>query len=217
VFNTYGSTEGTMCGECNEINGLHVPEDLVHLDVYDPSFGDFVDDGECGRIVLSTLLPVGGKTGTLLLNYDTEDTTVVMSRSKCCCGRTHLKILNPQREAETVWVFGSPFNRVDIERGVFQRENMEYLTGEYEAFLEDGKSKDENVLSVDLECLEKTKCDIAFVKENFLKGFFKFKPKLEGFFSEGRLKIELNFLGLKQLKIFKVGGRPKRLVDRRIN
>ena len=217
VFNTYGSTEGTMCGECNEINGLHVPEDLVHLDIYDPSFGDFVDDGECGRIVLSTLLPVGGKTGTLLLNYDTEDTTVVLSRSKCCCGRTHLKILNPQREAETVWVFGSPFNRVDIERGVFQRENMEYLTGEYEAFLEDGKSKDENVLSVDLECLEKTKCDIEFVKENFLKGFFKFNPKLEGFFSEGKLKIELNFLGLKQLKIFKVGGRPKRLVDRRIN
>jgi phenylacetate-coenzyme A ligase PaaK-like adenylate-forming protein len=113
-------------------------------------------------------------------------------------------------------VFGSPFNRVDIERGVFQRENMEYLTGEYEAFLEDGKSKDENVLRVNLECSEKTKCDVEFVKENFLKGFFNFKPKLERFFSEGRLKIELNFLGLKQLKIFKVVGRPKRLVDLRI-
>ena len=215
VFNTYGSTEGTMCGECNEINGLHVPEDLVHLDIYDPSFGDFVDDGECGRIVLSTLLPVGGKTGTLLLNYDTEDTTVVLSRSKCCCGRTHLKILNPQREAETVWVFGSPFNRVDIERGVFRRENMEYLTGEYEAFLEDGKSKDENVLSVNLECLDKLSCDIKVVEENFLKGFLKFKPKLQRDFSMGRLKIDFNFFGIKELKIFKSRGRPKRLVDKR--
>lgn len=31
VYNTYGSTEGTMCGECTDMNGLHVPEDLVHL------------------------------------------------------------------------------------------------------------------------------------------------------------------------------------------
>jgi coenzyme F390 synthetase len=33
VFNTYGSTEGTMCGECSHLKGLHVPEDLVHMDV----------------------------------------------------------------------------------------------------------------------------------------------------------------------------------------
>ena len=215
VFNTYGSTEGTMCGECKQMKGLHVPEDLVHLDVYDPSFGDFVADGECGRMVLSTLLPVGEKTGTLLLNYDTEDTTVVLSRDICDCGRSHLRILNPQREAETVWVFGSPFNRVDVERGVFQRENLEYITGEYEAFLKDGSSKNEVVLSVNLECLEKSNCDAKVVKENFLKGFFNFKPKLKRDFSEDRLKIELKFLGEKELGIFKSRGRPKRLIDKR--
>ena len=63
--------------------GLHVPEDLVHLDVYNPQLKDFVDEGECGRIVLTTLIPEGEKTGTLLLNYDTEDTTIVVSREKC--------------------------------------------------------------------------------------------------------------------------------------
>jgi len=131
VYNTYGSTEGTMCGECYVKAGMHVPEDLVHLDVYNPQLKDFVNDGECGRIVLTTLLPVGQKTGTLLLNYDTEDTTVVLSREKCKCGRTHMRILNPQREAETVWVAGNPFNKVDIEQGVFQRDNMEYITGNY--------------------------------------------------------------------------------------
>lgn len=135
VYNTYGSTEGTMCGECHEKVGLHVPEDMVHLDLYDPALENFVDEGECGRIVLTSLLPPGGKTGTLLLNYDTEDTSVVVSSDKCPCGRTHMRILNPEREAETSWVMGAPFNRVDVERGVFQRENMDYLTGEYEAFL----------------------------------------------------------------------------------
>ena len=113
-----------MCGECVEKAGLHVPEDLVHLDVYDPQLENFVADGECGRIVLTTLLPPGAKTGNLLLNYDTDDTTVVVTREKCDCGRTHMRILNPQREAETVWVMGSPFNRVDVEQGVFQRDNM---------------------------------------------------------------------------------------------
>ena len=61
VYNTYGSTEGTMCGKCTQLSGLHVAEDLVHLDMYDPHMQSFVPDGECGRGVLTTLLPVGGK------------------------------------------------------------------------------------------------------------------------------------------------------------
>ena len=109
-----------MCGECTQMVGLHVPEDLVHLDVYDPGMQSFVRDGECGRAVLTTLLPVGGKSGMLLVNYDTEDTTVVISRERCECGRTHMRIVNPAREAETVWVQGNSFNRVDIESAVFQ-------------------------------------------------------------------------------------------------
>ena len=78
----------------------HVPEDLVHLDIYDPGLSDFVHDGECGR--------------------------------------THMKIMNPQRELETFWVESVSFNRVDVERGVFQHGNMDHLTGEYEAFLYGG-------------------------------------------------------------------------------
>ncbi|MEN6609682.1 MAG: hypothetical protein ABFC24_02485 [Methanoregulaceae archaeon] len=40
----------------------------------------FVPEGECGRVVLTTWLPMGAKCGTLLLNYDTEDTSVIISR-----------------------------------------------------------------------------------------------------------------------------------------
>jgi coenzyme F390 synthetase len=215
VFNTYGSTEGTMCGECSQTDGLHVPEDLVHLDVYNPSLQDFVKDGECGRIILSKLLPVGEKTGTLLLNYDTEDTTVVCSRDKCACGRTHMKILNPQRESETFWINDSPFNRVDIEQGVFQRENMEYLTGEYEAFLRERPKDGAITLSVNMECLNKENCSIPIVEENFLRGFLKFKPKLRREYEEGKLRIALNFVREKELQIYRSKGRPKRIVDKR--
>lgn len=213
VYNTYGSTEGTMCGECYIKAGLHVPEDLVHLDVYDPQLKNFVNDGGCGRIVLTTLLPVGQKTGTLLLNYDTEDTTVVVSREKCKCGRTHMRILNPQREAETVWVAGNPFNKVDIERAVFQRDNMEYLTGEYEAFLYGDEM--EATLRVSMECSDLSNCDKDMISENFIKSFFKFKPGIQHAYSDGTFNILFNFTGPEGLEFYKIKGRPRRLVDRR--
>jgi coenzyme F390 synthetase len=215
VHNTYGSTEGTMCGECTDLSGLHVPEDFVHLDIYDPKLKDFVEDGECGRIVLTTLLPVGAKSGNLLLNYDTDDTTVVVTRDRCACGRTHMKILNPQRESETFWVAETPFNRVDVERGVFQRENMEYLTGEYEAFLYGGDDEDETIMRVSVECLDQQKCDRELVEENFLKAFFRFKPRLAEAYSSEIFKIIFNFVGLSELELYRVKGRPKRIVDRR--
>ncbi|HIH94709.1 TPA: coenzyme F390 synthetase [Methanosarcina acetivorans] len=215
VYNTYGSTEGTMCGECSEITGLHVPEDFVHLDVYDPRLENFVPDGDCGRVILSTLLPVGAKAGNLLLNYDTDDTTVVLTRKTCSCGRTHMKILTPQREAETSWVEGTPFNRVDVERGVFQSGNMDYLTGEYEAFLYGGEDEGENALRVSLECENPETCDRTIVKENFLHSFFRYKPPLARAYEDGTFKILFNFTGPGELELYKIKGRPKRLVDRR--
>lgn len=215
VYNTYGSTEGTMCGECTDLDGPHVPEDLVHLDIYDPELKNFVGDGECGRIILTTLLPVGGKCGTLLLNYDTEDTTTVITRERCACGRTHMKIMNPQRESETFWIAGTPFNRVDVESGVFQRENMEYLTGEYEAFLYGGDDEGETIMRVSVECNDPENCDRDLIKDNFLRAFFRFKPGLEKAHNDGTLKLLFNFAGLKELELYRIKGRPKRIVDRR--
>ncbi len=215
IYNTYGSTEGTMCGECSKKVGLHVPEDMVHLDVYDPLLKEFTEDGECGRIVLTTLLPEGGKTGTLLLNYDTDDTSVVVSRDKCACGRTHMRILNPQREAETFWVAGSPFNRVDVEAGVFQRENMDYLTGEYEAFIYGDEDEGEVTMRVSMECESTNNCDKDLIKENFLKSFFKYKVGLKEAYQDGSFDVLFNFEGPGDLEFYKIKGRPKRIVDRR--
>jgi coenzyme F390 synthetase len=213
VYNTYGSTEGTMCGECIKKAGLHVPEDLVHLDLYNPQLENFVKEGECGRIVLTTLLPVGGKTGNLLINYDTDDTTVVVTRDKCKCGRTHLRIMNPQRESETVWVGGFPFNRVDVEQGVFQRENMDSLTGEYEAFLYG--DEDESTLKVGVECKDQKSCDKEMIENNFIKTFLKYKPGLQQAYIDGTFHMMFDFTESEGLEFYRIKGRPKRLVDRR--
>jgi len=215
VFNTYGSTEGTMCGECTASSGLHVPEDLVHLDIYDPQMKAFVPDGECGRGVLTTLLPVGGKAGTLLINYDTEDTTVVLSRERCACGRTHMRIINPAREAETFWALGTAINRIDVEAAVFQVESMQDLTGEYEAFLYDGKSRGDVVMRVGLECSGPAPTDRRDIEDRFVARFLKYKRDLARHYEDGTFAITFTFAGPSGLELHTLKGRPKRLIDRR--
>jgi phenylacetate-coenzyme A ligase PaaK-like adenylate-forming protein len=126
-----------------------------------------------------------------------------------------MKIMTPQREAETFWVEGVPFNRVDVERSVFQRENMEYLTGEYEAFLYGGEDEGETVLRVSMECENLENFDRDLIKENFLRTFFRYKPPLSRAHLEGTFKIVFNFTGPLGLELNKIKGRPKRLVDRR--
>ena len=215
VYNTYGSREGTMWGECTAVKGLHVPEDLVHMDLYDTQMQQFVKEGECGRIVLTTLIPVGAKCGTLLINYDTEDTTAIGSRQQCACGRTHMRIHTPQREGETFWIRGTPLNRVDVERGVFQRENMEYLTGEYEAFLYCDEGNERTILRVSMESNDPERSNRDLIEENFQKSLFSMKPLLRQQYGEGLFLILYNFTPPGGLDLYKIPGRPKRLVDRR--
>ncbi|MDD1669741.1 MAG: coenzyme F390 synthetase [Methanomicrobiales archaeon] len=215
VHNTYGSTEGTMCGECDRHLGLHVPEDLVHLDIYDPGLASFVPDGECGRIILSTLIGEGERCGTLLLNYDTEDSSSVISREPCACGRTHLRITNPTRDAETFRAGGAFFNRVDVERGVFQRENMEELSGEYEAFLSSGGRGEETVLRVSLEVLDPARVDREGIQGRFIRGFIGENPFLRKASDEGSLTFAFRFAEPGSLEISRLSGRPRRLLDRR--
>ncbi|RXE57414.1 CoF synthetase [Methanoculleus taiwanensis] len=215
VYNTYGSTEGTICGECAAQDGLHVPEDLVHFDLYDPRMERFVPDGEWGRLVFSTLIPVGERAGTLLINYDTEDTSVVLSRERCSCGRTAMRIFYPRREAETFRIAGTPFNRVDVEGAVFQRENMDELTGEYEAFIYGGEDAGETVLRVSLECTDPETCDRRGIEERFLAAFLSRAPGLAEAYADGVLTIPFHFTPPGGLELHRVVGRPKRVVDRR--
>jgi phenylacetate-coenzyme A ligase PaaK-like adenylate-forming protein len=204
-----------MCGECQEHAGLHVPEDLVHLDIYDPGLRSFVSDGECGRMVLSTLIGKGEHCGTLLINYDTEDSSGVISRGRCPCGRTHLRIMHPTRDAETFRAGGAYFNRVDVERGVFQRENMEYLTGEYESSLSSQGREGGTVLQVSLEVLDPRVTDRDGIRDRFTRGFIGGNPFLGKALDEGSLTFSFRFAEPGTLEISRLAGRPRRIVDRR--
>src|SRR5215471_933405 len=91
TFDIFGMTEtgGPGLGiDCEARDGIHVWEDHYFCEVVDPTTGAPRGDGEEGELVVSTLT----REGLPLIRYRTHDLTRVLSRSRCACGRTHLRL-----------------------------------------------------------------------------------------------------------------------------
>ena len=77
-----------VAAECvEERDGLHGWEDHFLFEVIDPESGERVPDGNTGELVITTLT----KEALPMIRYRTRDITRV-SRERCGCGRTHLRI-----------------------------------------------------------------------------------------------------------------------------
>jgi phenylacetate-coenzyme A ligase PaaK-like adenylate-forming protein len=90
---------------------------------------------------------------------------------------------------------------------------MEYLTGEYEAFVYG--DEEEVTMRVSMECRDPASCDRDMIQDKFLKSFLKYKPALHEAHADGSFNIIFNFTSQEGLEFYNVRGRPKRLVDRR--
>jgi phenylacetate-CoA ligase len=90
-FDIIGMTEtgGPGLGiDCAARAGIHVWEDHYHPEIVDPVSGAVVPDGAEGELVVSTLT----REGLPLVRYRTHDLTRVVSRARCDCGRTALRL-----------------------------------------------------------------------------------------------------------------------------
>jgi phenylacetate-CoA ligase len=90
AYDIYGLTEITGPGvsfECSEQTGMHVNEDHFVPEIVDPATGEVLPHGEKGELVLTCI----SKTAFPLLRYRTRD-ICVLSREKCSCGRTLVKM-----------------------------------------------------------------------------------------------------------------------------
>jgi phenylacetate-CoA ligase len=91
AFDIIGMTEtgGPGLGiECAARAGIHVWEDHYHVEIVDPQTGGVCPDGVEGELVVSTLT----REGLPLVRYRTHDLTRVISRARCDCGRTCLRV-----------------------------------------------------------------------------------------------------------------------------
>lgn len=91
-FDIYGMTEtggiGTTGQDCRAHAGLHVWEDQYITEIIDPVTGETVPDGEYGEVVFTSL----NREAMPIIRYRTRDISRIVSREKCACGRTSLRI-----------------------------------------------------------------------------------------------------------------------------
>ncbi len=121
AYDIYGLTEISGPGvafECSEQKGMHINEDNFIAEIIDPNTGETLPDGSRGELVFTSIT----KEAFPLLRYRTKD-ICVLSREKCSCGRTHIKMSKPMGRSDDmlivkgVNVFPSQIETVLMNRG----------------------------------------------------------------------------------------------------
>ena len=93
AYDIYGLTELSGPGvayECSAQTGMHINEDHFIAEIIDPDTGEVLPDGEKGELVFTSI----SKKAFPLLRYRTRD-ICILSREKCSCGRTHVRMTKP--------------------------------------------------------------------------------------------------------------------------
>ncbi|MBQ9562171.1 MAG: phenylacetate--CoA ligase, partial [Lachnospiraceae bacterium] len=96
----------------------HVNEDHFIPEIIDPETGEVLPDGTQGELVFTSL----DKEAFPLLRYRTRD-VCVLTREKCSCGRTHVKMAKPKGRTDDmliirgVNVFPSQIETVLLNQG----------------------------------------------------------------------------------------------------
>ena len=121
AYDIYGLTEISGPGvsfECSEQTGMHVNEDHFIAEIINPKTGEVLPEGEKGELVFTSIT----KEAFPLLRYRTRD-ICVLTRKKCSCGRTHVKMTKPMGRSDDmliikgVNVFPSQIETVLLNKG----------------------------------------------------------------------------------------------------
>lgn len=137
AYDIYGLTE--ICGpgvafECSAQSGMHVNEDHFIAEIIDPKTGEVLPDGEKGELVFTCIT----KEAFPMIRYRTKD-ICVLTREKCSCGRTHVKMAKPMGRSDDmlivkgVNVFPSQIEEVLLAKG---------LTSNYQIIVDREKTSD---------------------------------------------------------------------------
>ncbi|MBO4401083.1 MAG: phenylacetate--CoA ligase [Selenomonadaceae bacterium] len=121
AYDIYGLTEISGPGvafECSEQRGMHINEDHFLAEIIDPETCEVLPESTQGELVFTSL----DKEAFPLLRYRTRDITT-LTREKCSCGRTHVKMTKPKGRSDDmlkirgVNVFPSQIETVLLNKG----------------------------------------------------------------------------------------------------
>ncbi len=102
AYDIYGLTEISGPGvsfECEEQAGMHIQEDHFIPEIIHPDTGEVLPEGEVGELVFTCIT----KKAFPLLRYRTRD-LCYLTRKKCSCGRTHIRMHKPMGRSDDMMV-----------------------------------------------------------------------------------------------------------------
>ncbi len=102
AYDIYGLTETSGPGvafECEEQSGMHINEDNFIAEIIDPDTGEVLPEGSKGELVFTSIT----KEAFPLLRYRTRD-ICILSRKKCSCGRTLIKMTKPMGRSDDMLI-----------------------------------------------------------------------------------------------------------------
>ena len=102
AYDIYGLTETSGPGvafECEAQHGMHINEDNFIAEIIDPDTGEVLPEGSKGELVFTSIT----KEAFPLLRYRTRD-ICILSREKCSCGRTLVKMTKPMGRSDDMLI-----------------------------------------------------------------------------------------------------------------
>lgn len=148
-FDIYGMTEtggiGTTGQDCKEHCGIHVWEDQYITEIIDPVTGEVLPDGEYGEAVFTSLT----REAMPIIRYRTHDITRIISREKCACGRTSLRIDRiTGRTDDMLIVKGVNFYPRQVEQALMEIPGVK---DEFQIILEERNGMTDVTINVEAE------------------------------------------------------------------
>lgn len=170
VYDIYGMTEtggvGTLGMDCPAAAGIHVWEDHYFLEVLDPETGKPLPDGGFGELTVTALT----REALPVLRFRTGDLTRIVSRERCACGRTHLRIAPVTgRTDDMLIVKGVNFWPRQVEQALMQ---IPGIGSNYQIIVEEIDHVKDIRVNVEAEAGV-----TGFMVEKYLKEALGFSPK----------------------------------------
>jgi phenylacetate-CoA ligase len=148
TFDLIGMTEtgGPGLGiDCAARAGIHVWEDHYHPEIVDPASGAVLPDGAEGELVVSTLT----REGLPLVRYRTHDLTRVVSRARCDCGRTGVRLDRLRGRVDDMVIYkGINFYPRQIETTILRHAGVSH---EYQIVLDSESGGERMTIHVETE------------------------------------------------------------------
>ena len=148
-FDIYGMTEtggiGTTGQDCSAHAGIHVWDDYYITEIIDPATGKNVPDGEYGEVVFTSL----SREAMPIIRYRTHDISRIVSREKCACGRTHVRIDRiTGRTDDMLIVKGVNFYPRQVEQALMEIPGVK---DEFQIILEEHNGMTDVTINVEAE------------------------------------------------------------------